>query len=64
MSNQEIYKNIVPKKSEAIWYKLKYFGTTVNPKIFVSKNFRVKHFRVKKFSDASVCPKIKNTDNF
>ena len=27
---------------------------TVNPKIFVSKNFRVGNFRVKKFSDASV----------
>ena len=38
--------------------------TTVNPKIFVSKNFRVGNFRFQKFSDASVRPKIKNTDNF
>ena len=33
---------------------------TINPKIFVSKNFRVRNFGVKKFSDASVCPKIKH----
>ena len=36
----------------------------LSPKIFVSKNFRVKKFPVKKFSDASICLKIKNTDNF
>ena len=45
--------------------------STVNPKIFVSKNFRGRNFRVKNFLDASVCPKlckrlseIINIDNF
>ena len=37
---------------------------TVNSKILASKNFRVTNFWVKMSSDASVCPKMKNTDNF
>ena len=37
---------------------------TANRKNFLSKNFCVRDFRIKIFSDEIVCPKMKNTDKF